>query len=125
MAQTSPWQRCLETKTIWRLRSFHLPSRLALAVSSLWMAPSLILALARRGAVGAVFADGARLVAEGSHPAALAGAGSRLGVTAATILTLAHLFAIEAIVTLGARLLATVAPPSRATCASTRDRVAR
>ena len=103
----------------------HLPSWLTQAVSCLRVAPALILALARRGAVGAVPSHWARGVTESPHPAALAGAGSRLGVTAATILTLAHLFAIEAIVTLGARLLATVAPPSRATCASTRDRVAR
>ena len=54
----------------------HLPSRLALTVSSLRVAASLILALARGGAVGAVLAHRARLVAEGSHPAALAGAGA-------------------------------------------------
>ena len=96
-----------------------------MAVSSLWMAPSLILALARRRAVGAVFADGARLVAEGSHPAALAGTGARLGVAADAVLTLAALLAIKAIVTLRARLLAMVALPTRAACASSRDRVAR
>ena len=89
------------------------------------MAPSLILALARRRAVGGVFADGARLVAEGSHPAALTSAGARLGVTTDTVLTLAALLAIKAIVTLRARLLAMVALPARAAGASTRDWVAR
>ena len=94
-------------------------------MSSLRVAASLILALARGGAVGAVLAHGARLVAEGSHPAALAGAGARLSVAADTVLTLAPLLAIEAILTLRARLLAMVALPTRAASASSRDWVAR
>lgn len=102
-----------------------LPSRLALTMSSFWVAASLILALARGGAVGAMPAHGAWLVAEGAHPTALAGAGPRLGVAADTVLTLAALLAIEAIVTLRARLLAMVSPPTRAACASPGDWVAR
>ena len=89
------------------------------------MAGALVLALARRRAVGAVGADWARLVTEGAHPARLARARARLSVAADAVLALAALLAVQSVLALRARLLAMTSLPSRLTGTSSGDRVTR
>ena len=108
-----------------RFHDAHRPARLALALPSHRMAGALVLALARRRAVGPVGADWARLVTEGAHPAGLARARARLSVAADAVLALAALLAVQSVLSLRARLLAMTALPSRLTGTSSGDRVTR